>query len=109
MVVAVLLAATDVILLLSVVEKVRHYPQVQQEELEKYFDSDGHKMGGYASFTQSDPRDYNRNQKSGFQLLQIDTDQQIMFGDSGIAHVFINPDDLAVGRFENAYFYWDCC
>lgn len=81
----------------------------QQKELEGYFNSYGHKMGGYASFTQSDPRDYDKDKRSDVQLLQIDMDDNIMFGDAGIAHVFINPDDLMARRFENAYFYWDCC
>lgn len=82
---------------------------IQQEEFEEYFNADGHKIGGFASFTQSDPRDYNKDQKSDIQILQIDTDQEIMFGDSGIGHLFINPADLAERRFERAYFYWDCC
>lgn len=84
-------------------------PEKHQNDLEKFFDADGHKMGGYAAFTQSDPRDYDRDRRSDVQLLQIDTDEHIMFGDAGIAHVFIHPDDLAAKKFENAYFYWDCC
>jgi uncharacterized protein YwqG len=42
-------------------------------------------------------------------LLQIDTDEQIMFGDSGVANVFISPEALRNKQFDQAYFHWDCC
>lgn len=74
-----------------------------------YFSSEGHKIGGYAYFTQGDPRDYGADQRNDVQLLQIDTDEEIMFGDSGIGHIFISPDDLVRKDFGKAYFYWDCC
>lgn len=78
-------------------------------EFDNYFSSTGHKIGGYADFTQGDPRDYSKEQRNDVQLLQIDVDDYIMFGDSGIGHIFINPEDLKAEKFENAYFYWDCC
>lgn len=81
----------------------------QRRVFEQYFSSDGHKIGGYADFTQGDPRDYNESQSNDVQLLQIDVDDHIMFGDSGLGHIFINPKDLAEKRFDKAYFYWDCC
>lgn len=74
-----------------------------------YFTSCGHKIGGYAYFTQGDPRDYSKNQRDDIQLLQIDIDDEIMFGDSGIGHIFISPENFANRAFEKAYFYWDCC
>ncbi|MET3029070.1 DUF1963 domain-containing protein [Flavobacterium sp. UW10123] len=83
----------------------------QKEELENFiYDNNcGHKIGGYAYFTQSDPRDYDINSKNDILLFQIDTDEEIMFGDSGVANFFINKDDLINKRFEKAYFNWDCC
>jgi uncharacterized protein YwqG len=83
--------------------------EMEQSLLMDYFDADGHKLGGYASFTQSDPRSYGGRNRHDFQILQMDTDEHLMFGDSGIAHVFINPSDLERRQFEKAYFYWDCC
>jgi len=74
-----------------------------------YFTGEGHKIGGYAYFTQGDPRDYNEAQRDDIQVLQIDVDDEIMFGDSGIGHIFISPQNLANKAFEKAYFYWDCC
>ncbi|MGZ4091003.1 MAG: DUF1963 domain-containing protein [Bacteroidia bacterium] len=41
--------------------------------------------------------------------MQIDADDEIMFGDSGVANVFINIDELKNKNFDKAYFNWDCC
>ncbi|WP_411810730.1 YwqG family protein [Chryseobacterium scophthalmum] len=81
----------------------------QTEEIEKIIDGTGHKIGGYAYFTQADIRDCNKNLKQDLLLLQIDTDDEIMFGDSGVANFFINPEGLKNKRFEKAWFNWDCC
>lgn len=78
------------------------------EVVENFFDASGHKIGGYAYFTQSDPRDYNDTIKEDVLLLQIDSDYEIMFGDNGIANIFINPIDLKNKKFEKAWFNWDC-
>ncbi|MFD2177707.1 YwqG family protein [Veronia pacifica] len=83
--------------------------EIDKDEFDNYFSCTGHKIGGYADFTQGDPRDYSKQQKNDVQLLQIDVDDHIMFGDSGVGHIFINPEDLKVENFVNAYFYWDCC
>lgn len=84
-------------------------PKEQQELMDNLFEGIGHKIGGYAYFTQGDPREYNDQSKDDMLLLQIDTDEEIMFGDSGVANVFININDLKEKRFEKAYFNWDCC
>lgn len=81
----------------------------QKKEIEKLFDNEGHKIGGYAYFTQGDPREYDEKAKKDILLLQIDTDEEIMFGDSGVANFFINKEDLINRKFEKAYFTWDCC
>ncbi|UOQ51960.1 YwqG family protein [Hymenobacter cellulosivorans] len=84
-------------------------PMEQKREFGKLFNSEGHKLGGYAMFTQGDPRDYSPATAADVQLLQIDIDEQIMFGDSGVAHFFIAPLALQNREFDKAYFYWDCC
>lgn len=83
--------------------------KAQQDEIEKFFYNVGHKIGGYAYFTQGDPRDKNSETKDDVLLFQIDTDEEIMFGDGGVANFFINKEDLINKRFEKAYFTWDCC
>ncbi|WP_159948026.1 YwqG family protein [Polaribacter septentrionalilitoris] len=81
----------------------------QEKVFGEYFNAMGHKIGGYAEFTQSDPRDYNADQRDDIQVLQIDVDDHIMFGDSGLGHIFINEENLIKKDFSKAYFYWDCC
>ncbi|WP_299157075.1 DUF1963 domain-containing protein [uncultured Tenacibaculum sp.] len=81
----------------------------QEEAFGAYFDATGHKIGGYAEFTQSDPRDCGADQHDDIQILQIDVDKHIMFGDSGVGHIFINKQALIAKDFSKAYFYWDCC
>jgi uncharacterized protein YwqG len=84
-------------------------PKAQQEELDTYCNNSGHRLGGYAYFTQGDPRENSLELQDDVQLLQIDMDDKIMFGDSGLGHLFINPAALAEKQFDQAYFYWDCC
>ncbi|MEC3615419.1 YwqG family protein [Bacillus stercoris] len=69
----------------------------------------GHKIGGYASFTQHDPREYAYKEHT-IMLLQIDSDDDIdsMWGDVGIANFFITPDDLRKKDFSNVLYNWDC-
>ena len=81
----------------------------EEKEFDNYFEAGGHKLGGYAEFTQSDPRDYGDRNKDDVQLLQIDSEEDIIFGDVGIGHVFIDVESLRDRKFEKAYFTWDCC
>ncbi len=83
--------------------------QEQQEQYYAYLDGSGHKIGGYAFFTQEDPRRYEAGKENDVLLLQIDSDEQIMWGDSGIANIFISKEDLANRDFAKAWFNWDCC
>ena len=43
--------------------------------------------------------------------MQIDSDldNDIMWGDMGIANFFITPEDLAAENFDNVLYTWDCC
>lgn len=75
---------------------------VLDEEIEDFYSDDnfsgiGHRLGGYAFFTQYDPREY-KDEYSDYDilLLQIDTDEllDIMWGDSGVANFFITKKDL---------------
>ncbi|TGE28356.1 YwqG family protein [Hymenobacter metallicola] len=84
-------------------------PRAQKQEFNKLFGGEGHKLGGYALFTQGDPRAYTPEMAKDVQLLQIDLDEHIMFGDSGVAHFFISAQALQNREFDKAYFYWDCC
>ncbi|EZG89036.1 hypothetical protein GNI_003290 [Gregarina niphandrodes] len=62
------------------------------------------KIGGYPYFTQCDSEE-----RPGVHLLQIGSFGDVTFGDSGLAHWFIDEQDLVKKKFENLYFMWDCC
>ncbi|CAH0346042.1 YwqG family protein [Bacillus sp. CECT 9360] len=81
--------------------------EVYAEELS----NEGHKMGGYAFFTQVDPReDEKKYRNHTITLLQIDTDDDldIMWGDAGVANFFIKEEDLLKLDFSNVLYNWDC-
>lgn len=89
-------------------EFIDQFSEIEQSEFYDYFGADGHKLGGYAAFTQDDPRDYGTRNEDDIQLLQIDSEEDIIFGDIGIGHVFIDIESLKNNDFEKAYFTWDC-
>ncbi|MCX6317000.1 MAG: DUF1963 domain-containing protein [Bacteroidetes bacterium] len=87
------------------------YPDIEnelEESLHEELRFGGHKTGGYAFFTQMDPRENEKGTAEYIVLLQIDTDDQIMWGDSGVAHFFIHPTDLAKKDFSKVMYNWDC-
>jgi len=78
---------------------------------EKEYSGAGHKVGGYAYFTQYDPRGNNGYNDYDILLLQIDTDDElgIMWGDCGVANFFIRAEDLERLDFTRVLYNWDCC
>lgn len=82
-----------------------------REAYNDIYQSTGHKMGGYAYFTQTDPREYDQSIQHLMLLLQIDTDDSmdIMWGDVGVANFFIDPKKLAQKDFSEVMYNWDCC
>ena len=79
------------------------YKRISSEE------SWGSKIGGYPNFTQYDPREYRSKSKYNTLLLQIDSEKGIMWGDCGIANIFININNLKKKKFDDVFFTWDCC
>lgn len=67
-------------------------------------------IGGYADFTQSDPRECLDEGKDEC-LFKIDSclNREIDIGDSGIMWALITQNDLTAGNFDNAELDWDCC
>ncbi len=67
--------------------------------------------GGWAYFTQDDPRKDDDDREV---LLQLDSyfgDDKVgfMWGDAGVGNFFISPQDLANLDFSNVLYNWDCC
>lgn len=82
----------------------------EDDELMDSICCDGCHIGGYPFFTQSDPREYESEyRKLDTVLLQIDTDEEIMWGDSGVANFFISAENLAKKDFSRVLYNWDCC
>lgn len=102
------------ILNLNPKSKYEFYKDYQKvyDEYEKLAPSEGHKIGGYPYFTQSDPREFDTYKDETYILLfQMDTDDRasIMWGDSGVANFFISEQDLENQNFSRVFYNWDCC
>ena len=90
--------------------EVGDYLKKINEKYYEKFETWGHKLLGYPACTQSDPRCYNKKySKYDTLLLQIDTDSDIMWGDSGVANFFISKEDMKNKKFDNILYNWDCC
>ncbi len=78
-----------------------------QEAFGKKVRADGHKMGGYAYFTQDDPR---KTADPMLLLFQLDSDERmdLMWGDMGVGHFFIRERDLVARDFSRVLYDWDC-
>ena len=78
-----------------------------QEQLEETLLAPGQKIGGYAHFTQEDPRSADDPM---LLLFQLDSDDEIgcEWGDQGVANFFIREKDLRAGDFSKVLFNWDC-
>ncbi|KAL3283943.1 hypothetical protein HHI36_018111 [Cryptolaemus montrouzieri] len=83
------------------------------DEYNDIFPPNGHRLGGYAYFTQSDPREEQQDLQEYELLLQLDTDHSegcdIMWGDTGVGAFFIKPDDLVKCDFSNVLYNWNSC
>lgn len=78
-----------------------------QETFGRAVRSQGHKVGGYAFFTQDDPR---RADDPMLLLFQLDSDEgmDLMWGDMGVGHFFIREKDLIARDFSQVLYDWDC-
>lgn len=89
----------------------KKYPTIEDKLTDIMYDrfsGTGHKVGGFAYFTQEDPRTYNKEWRDYILLFQLDSDEEIMWGDVGVANFFIRPNDLADLNFSNIIYNWDC-
>ena len=90
-----------------------YYEDIFEPPLYEALDSTGIRIGGYPYFTQEDPREYASLTRYDTLLFQIDSggegNNEIMWGDSGVANFFINLEDLKVCDFSKVIYTWDCC
>lgn len=96
---------------------VKDFDALSDDELEHAFDtlqrSKDHKIGGFASFTQQDPREYLVPDENWILLFQLDSESNncvdMMWGDCGIAQFLIREEDLTMRKFDRVWYNWDCC
>lgn len=96
-------------------EKYACNPFDYEEDLGEYiydhFSSEGSKVGGYACFTQEDPRIIGEHD-NWVLLFQMDSesvgDEEIMWGDMGVGNFFIEEDALKRNDFSRVWYNWDC-
>lgn len=83
---------------------------VNLDDIFDAFKPDSGNIGGYADFTQNDPRENDLDEDYTECLIKVDSvlDDVIEIGDSGIAWVLMKKEDLANKNFDNAAFDWDC-
>jgi uncharacterized protein YwqG len=68
------------------------------------------RLGGYATFTQEDPRTYAHFSGMGdTTLLTIDSTTGVMWGDAGAAQFLMHEEDLRRRDFSRVVYSWDCC
>lgn len=79
-----------------------------EEEFFQLVSGAGHKLGGYPFFTQEDPRVYGDYQDTDILLLQIDSANNILWGDTGVGNFFISEEDLKNRDFSKVLYNWDC-
>jgi len=84
------------------------------EEVEKLYDDEfyeeivGTKCNGFPYFTQWEPRDDEQMKEYNTSLFQIDSGKEVMIGDSGVMHFFINREKLKNKDFSDVFYHWDC-
>ncbi|MEG3904675.1 YwqG family protein [Microcoleus sp. B4-C5] len=67
------------------------------------------KIGGYAYFTQDDPREESQQYKDHkVLLLQMMSDNHICWGDCGVGNFFIRAEDLKKLDFSQVIYNYDC-
>lgn len=80
----------------------------------KSFEGVQHAIGAYPTFTQWDPRNPDDTDTYNVMLLQIESmcstdsnENEIMWGDSGVANFFIDSEKLEKLDFNDVLFNWD--
>ncbi len=88
-------------------ESIAHNDEKLYDELYDFGYICGSRIGGFPYFTQQDPR----NEDYGYDVLlfQLDSDDGIMWGDSGVANFFISREKLKNCDFSDVLYNWDCC
>ncbi len=86
----------------------------QHNAIYEIFSNHDTKIGGFADFSQDDPRYQDEYKNHTICLLQIESlntsrsNSNIMWGDDGVGNFFIEPEKLEKLDFSNVMYTWDC-
>lgn len=84
---------------------INNYIDYWFDSLEEMTGSNAHhQIGGYPYIIQNDPREGNFTTL----LLQLDSDDHMMWGDNGNAQFFISAENLAKKDFSKILYNWAC-
>lgn len=89
------------------------YPEdADEDEIyddERWSENFYHKIGGYPTFTQYEPRNEEQQKEYDFVLLQLESEwEKILWGDMGIGNFFISSEKLKNRDFSDVFYNWDC-
>lgn len=90
----------------------KHFTDEEYDVVASYSEGFGHKIFGYPSFTQEDPRSGSSEytyEEFDTLLLQVDSEgNDLCWGDSGVCNFFINREALKKRDFSRVLYNWDC-
>ncbi|MCC3527597.1 MAG: DUF1963 domain-containing protein [Microcoleus sp. PH2017_22_RUC_O_B] len=97
-------------------QKIKQFFEVMSADNYKVFDwyyanlyEIHHKIGGYAYFTQTDPREYTpQYQDHKVVLLHMISDDEFCWGDGGVGNFLIRAEDLEKLDFSQVIYNYDC-
>ena len=89
------------------------YPDEEDLELmHEILSPEFHRIGGYAWFTQNDPRQEEKYRKYDTLLFQLDCmrwgGMSVEIGDEGVMNFFIPSENLKNRDFSDILYWWDC-
>ncbi|MDR1415157.1 MAG: DUF1963 domain-containing protein [Odoribacteraceae bacterium] len=96
--------------------KLRSLDRVPEGLLDEVYERvrcGGHRVGGYPSFSQLDPRAYHDYAREHTALLLqlasgVEGGVEVSWRGGGFCHFLARPDDLAAGDFAEVAYSWDC-
>lgn len=94
----------------DLIDLIDIYDEIENTNIENPL----HQIGGVPSSVQGNDVRLEGDYGEYILLLQIDSenstdsDNDIMWGDMGIANIFIHKDDLTKKDFSRCIYYWDC-
>ncbi|WP_260490050.1 YwqG family protein [Listeria booriae] len=92
----------------EVTDKWTNEDSAKFDKLYELVSSSSSQLGGSPFFTQEDPRLGEETAHHDTLLFQLDSGDEIMWGDMGVGNFFIHRENLKQRNFTNVMYNWDC-